>query len=117
MARVTYTDLERAAPYVSVNGIEFSHGLPVDVPDDDAETLRLVSRNRWFKVEDRIKDEQETVEIIEAGETDEQQKARIKARGAQAWTEGRDRRVPPRWHEYAQAWLEGYDDAARSSVS
>ena len=120
MAKVIYSDLERAAPYTEFFGYEFTHHVPVEVPDHETEMLNLLSKNRWFKVEDWKRDGQEQAQApveVQAGAPVDEPAARIRAKGAQAWTEGRDRRVPPRWHEFSQAWLEGFDDAARNAVS
>src|SRR5215472_14627614 len=51
MAKVTYRDLDRSAPYVEFHGVEFTHGLPVEVDDGRVEMLEILARNDWFTVE------------------------------------------------------------------
>jgi hypothetical protein len=111
MAKVTYHDLERAAPYVKFHDVEFANGIPVEVSDDETEMLELLGRNRFFEVErdGKAHDEAPDPEATGARLDEARQK------GAEAWTQGRDRRAPPRWvgTRFGEAWLAGYDDAAR----
>jgi hypothetical protein len=115
MAKVTYHDLERAAPYVKFHDVEFANGIPVEVADDKTEMLELLGRNRFFEVErnGEANTGQAPDPHLREDEADRLDEARQK--GAEAWTQGRDRRAPPRWSgtAFGEAWLAGYDDAAR----
>ena len=115
MAKVTYHDLERAAPYVKFHDVEFANGIPVEVPDDKAEMLELLGRNRFFEVKRDGKAHDETPEPEEIPEATGARLDEARRKGAEAWTQGRDRRAPPRWSgtAFGEAWLAGYDDAAR----
>lgn len=51
MAKITYTDHERAAPYVTFHGVEFQNGIAVEVDEDREELLKAAEGNRFFAVE------------------------------------------------------------------
>ena len=136
MARVTYTDLERAAPYTEFYGYKFTTGQPTEVPDSEVEMLEICARHPYFKVEPsapalngsaeekREEAHDEEAPIIEVEPEAEaglvqpvedvaaEQEEWIRKKGAEARRQNRDRRCPTRWHAWQAAWLEGYDNAS-----
>ncbi|SDR10504.1 hypothetical protein SAMN05444161_1655 [Rhizobiales bacterium GAS191] len=51
MAKIVYTDHERAAPYVKWHGVEFVHGQETPVDErEHGNLIRAAKDNPWFKV-------------------------------------------------------------------
>ena len=50
MAKVVYTDHDKAAPYVSFHGVAFTHGQEVEVDDENVELLVMARDNPFFEL-------------------------------------------------------------------
>ena len=50
MAKIVYTDHDKAAPYVSFHGVSFTHGQEVEVDDENVELLEKARENPFFEV-------------------------------------------------------------------
>lgn len=125
MVKVTYTDHERAAPYVKFHGVEFSHLVPVEIDEEQhAALLEDCRRHPWFAVEGDAAngktvlpvEERATFvspeEVEEFAAADEATLAKARKAGAQAYQEARDRKPPARFKDAQMlAWEQGYDEA------
>src|SRR5215469_10219409 len=131
MVKVIYRDLERAAPYVKFYDYEFTTGAATEVKDDDVEALAAMCNNKFFVVEalqrrERARKPEKAHASPEAAEpspafaapdvpdeiSSDPELARIFRKGVQAFHEGNDRRVPPKWAAQSETWLMGYDNAS-----
>jgi hypothetical protein len=50
MAKVVYTDHDKAAPYVSFHGVAFTHGQEVEVDDENVDLLVMARDNPFFEL-------------------------------------------------------------------
>ena len=50
MAKIVYTDRDKAAPYVSFHGVAFAHGQEVEVDDEHVELLVMARDNPFFEL-------------------------------------------------------------------
>ncbi len=50
MAKIVYTDHDKAAPYVSFHGVAFTHGQEVEVDDENVELLVMARDNPFFEL-------------------------------------------------------------------
>ncbi len=50
MAKIVYTDHDKAAPYVTFHGIDFTHGQEVEVDDENFDLLVMARDNPYFEL-------------------------------------------------------------------
>lgn len=133
MVKVIYRDLERAAPYVKFYDYEFTTGAATEVKDDDVEALAAMCNNKFFVVEALQRRERPKKPQMEKAHgpseatepspafaapdvpdevSSDPELARVFRKGVQAFHEGNDRRVPPKFTAHSETWLKGYDNAS-----
>jgi hypothetical protein len=106
MARIVYTDRERAAPYVRFQGVDFAHGEEVEVEERHGELLAMADANPFFEVRHGSN---------ESRDGGDAPKATPASRGALAAASGKPRVAPLSYRGKSQEaeWLTGYDSARR----
>lgn len=105
MALVTYIDHEEAAPRVEFMGVKFRDGIPVPLEDNQyADLLDTLDGNRFFQIE------REEPPVEEAGEPEADDMSRYREAGAQAYRDGKELSIPPRWRKgkSGEAWAAGF---------
>jgi hypothetical protein len=114
MAKIVYTDHEKAAPYVRFHGVEFTHGQEVEIGEEAAELIGMARLNPYFAVTQEGVATQEPA-AREAESTALPGQETPEGKGRLAAMSGKPRNVPLSYRGKAQEalWLKGYDAASK----